>query len=191
MASAAVREEKHPHVRGEDTDSGQADTCKTETPPRAWGRHFCTEGQYCDIGNTPTCVGKTPPLDEPEREHQKHPHVRGEDEHMLTSSDSVMETPPRAWGRHHEKTPDRKNYRNTPTCVGKTEYEYPWLPQLWKHPHVRGEDPTNLYGTKIIVETPPRAWGRRNSALRQVQGGRNTPTCVGKTTHSHNEGQET
>ena len=52
--------------------------------------------------------------------HKKHPHVRGED--IKTDADLAeeAETPPRAWGRHHETHPENVHSGNTPTCVGKT-----------------------------------------------------------------------
>ena len=35
--------------------------------------------------------------------------------------------------------------RNTPTCVGKT-YRMGWVhEEIWKHPHVRGEDTERLF----------------------------------------------
>ena len=70
---------------------------------------------------------------------------------------------------------------NTPTCVGKTQLLT--LPELIirKHPHVRGEDYSQLEHRAERTETPPRAWGRLN-LLAQCGGSlRNTPTCVGKT----------
>ena len=50
--------------------------------------------------------------------------------------------------------------RNTPTCVGKT-YRMGWVhEEIWKHPHVRGEDPVGEQEKNNVWETPPRAWGR-------------------------------
>jgi len=50
-----------------------------------------------------------------------------------------------------------------------------------KHPHGRGEDLKEYGSTNKLIETPPRAWGRRiKPNLRRCQV-RNTPTGVGKT----------
>ena len=50
-----------------------------------------------------------------------------------------------------------------------------------KHPHGRGEDFASLARHILISETPPRAWGRHNTAKRRHFRNRNTPTGVGKT----------
>ena len=70
---------------------------------------------------------------------------------------------------------------NTPTCVGKTAAFACAAVWAEKHPHVRGEDMSEIDEMVCVLETPPRAWGRRrsNDAAERCQG--NTPTCVGKT----------
>ena len=52
-------EGKHPHVHGEDYNSGPLKAQIPETPPRAWGR--LPDEADIDVpgGNTPTCMGKT------------------------------------------------------------------------------------------------------------------------------------
>ena len=71
--------------------------------------------------------------------------------------------------------------RNTPTCVGKTNF-YPVVRLFWrKHPHVRGEDETPGRFHVPRSETPPRAWGRPLGKSSCGSSKRNTPTCVGKT----------
>ena len=50
-----------------------------------------------------------------------------------------------------------------------------------KHPHVRGEDPRQYTIIGRDLETPPRAWGRQDRAVKRDEIRRNTPTCVGKT----------
>ena len=95
-----AREEKHPHVRGEDSPKMKMQAIKGETPPRAWGRPEVTTEDISGVGNTPTCVGKTPTKRVYPNEEQKHPHVRGEDARFKDSYAAELETPPRAWGRH-------------------------------------------------------------------------------------------
>ena len=73
------REEKHPHVRGEDDDALFFIGDVVETPPRAWGRPVRRLRDDFNIRNTPTCVGKTPSLLKAVGKGTKHPHVRGED----------------------------------------------------------------------------------------------------------------
>ena len=71
--------------------------------------------------------------------------------------------------------------RNTPTCVGKTAAQKAISESRKKHPHVRGEDPLTIHRIGDGPETPPRAWGRHTIPRGPRTSGRNTPTCVGKT----------
>ena len=75
--------------------------------------------------------------------------------------ETVLATPPRAWGRLSTLCHPGRGQGNTPTSVGKTV-------------------PAGLDGDDAM-ETPPRAWGRprQQVAFSHVLG--NTPTSVGKT----------
>ena len=112
---------------------------------------------------------------------QKHPHVRGEDRPALREGTAAVETPPRAWGRPPISSSLHPSVRNTPTCVGKTNLRHFLQRDCQKHPHVRGEDGVSSARRRTCLETPPRAWGRRHVKECGGAGGRNTPTCVGKT----------
>ena len=162
-----------------------------EAPPRTWERRTACHhtaarrhraGQSCHRhGNTPTCVGKTQRICQYRRQRGKHPHVRGEDFLPAVTSYCAWETPPRAWGRLLVPAPIMASVRNTPTCVGKTEFELHGENLRWKHPHVRGEDCPCSPAAPAPAETPPRAWGRQGLRVLRESSSRNTPTCVGKT----------
>ncbi len=96
------------------------------------------------MGNTPTCVGKTNLGLLAATYAQKHPHVRGEDAAIAAIVNAILETPPRAWGRRIVITKQSNRTRNTPTCVGKTNYRAYYNSLTQKHPHVRGEDLRSL-----------------------------------------------
>ena len=66
-------------------------------------------------------------------------------------------------------------------CVGKTFCVYHRANQLWKHPHVCGEDTCWRIRRTGAAETPPRAWGRLSRLRGNLVFHGNTPTCVGKT----------
>jgi len=156
-----VQIEKHPHGRGEDALSLYTSSDDGETPPRAWGRLKGISGLFAFDRNTPTGVGKTiygerPPLDD-----WKHPHGRGEDLSLISLLEGREETPPRAWGRRglHEIMINKPG--NTPTGVGKTAAGAEGAVGAGKHPHGRGEDGISRNASGRLVETPPRAWGRR------------------------------
>ena len=84
-------------------------------------------------------------------------------------------------------------YRNTSTCVEKTELLKIIGKDTEKHLHVRGEDCIISHNNgedwlcasflSVLIETPPRAW--RRPELRSVScfmyG--NTSTCVEKTSN--------
>ena len=152
-----------------------------ETPPRAWGKldvHGYGGGY---VGNTPTCVGKTLFDTPPAYGVRKHPHVRGENEDADLQPEEGLETPPRAWGKPRRSKLDGGMRRNTPTCVGKTSAPA-W--RGWKrrkHPHVRGENFFAASMTSLLLETPPRAWGKLTVEPAPHHPAGNTPTCVGKT----------
>ena len=119
---------KHPHVRGEDGLGRQSQTCRAETPPRAWGRRRYSAQQHPFARNTPTCVGKTKTSKRGPSALKKHPHVRGEDDSIPLPPPPVEETPPRAWGRPVSDCSPLARLRNTPTCVGKTHSGRPLWP---------------------------------------------------------------
>ena len=173
--------EKHPHVRGEDGSPQDDIVGVLETPPRAWGRQSCGHHNGDRHRNTPTCVGKTLPCTNGSELSRKHPHVRGEDAKRGDGRWTVKETPPRAWGRPGLGGETVKQWRNTPTCVGKTDERVRRYRADEKHPHVRGEDLSLFLSGRGTSETPPRAWGRLTPIPVLEKTGRNTPTCVGKT----------
>ena len=133
-------------------------------------------------GNTPTCVGKTTLPRGHGKGTQKHPHVRGEDLFQMSREAARIETPPRAWGRLAAPGTHNAKDGNTPTCVGKTDLKSMTPNDIWKHPHVRGEDRGCVRTWRRDTETPPRAWGRPCPRTASGTRPRNTPTCVGKTT---------
>ena len=154
-------------MRGEDQELSFGCPCGSETPPRAWGRRSSTYRGAIPYGNTPTCVGKT---------------------RIRTGRASETETPPRAWGRpEHDQYGDVSG-RNTPTCVGKTPRPWSSSDARRKHPHVRGEDSISPELPSVLLETPPRAWGRHRPGSDALQCRGNTPTCVGKTSSLNGRG---
>jgi len=106
-------------------------------------------------------VGKTKSKDQRTLSKGKHPHGRGEDPGTLGAFQDELETPPRAWGRRglHEIMINKPG--NTPTGVGKTAAGAEGAVGAGKHPHGRGEDGISRNASGRLVETPPRAWGRR------------------------------
>ena len=115
--------QKHPHGRGEDYTPFFDPAHKSETPPRAWGRQLMAPVTASRCRNTPTGVGKTAENLGYRQCREKHPHGRGEDRLPVWLRLSILETPPRAWGRLQfisAISAISATIRNTPTGVGKT-----------------------------------------------------------------------
>ena len=176
------RRRKHPHERGEDITNLVEKPREWETPPRAWGRPGSLSSFVTKPGNTPTSVGKTDSCATSCRPHEKHPHERGEDLRRNEAAIAAVETPPRAWGRPPGVCAADAGAGNTPTSVGKTECHCKKLTRIQKHPHERGEDVWCRVRMIWLLETPPRAWGRRPGKRVPCSPEGNTPTSVGKTT---------
>lgn len=117
-------------------------------------------GRLYGLKIAPTCVGKTGNKRQDGCTNWKHPHMRGEDSCMSSKAESVMETPPHAWGRRVRTSYRGNCVRNTPTCVGKTLWGIGASCFSQKHPHMRGEDVNRSTLLAIRTETPPHAWGR-------------------------------
>jgi len=110
-----------------------------------------------------------------------HPHERGEDSETLASIAGPAGSPPRAWGRPQRGRREQFYRRFTPTSVGKTYRRALAASVSSVHPHERGEDSRGCPKAKWARGSPPRAWGRLNSALIPTRNRRFTPTSVGKT----------
>jgi len=90
-----------------------------------------------------------------------HPHVRGENETVVSCWQGRCGSPPRAWGKRVDNDNPRNIVRFTPTCVGKTK--------------------VSTVAEVIQLGSPPRAWGKRSQTWSELYDRRLTPTCVGKT----------
>ncbi len=160
---------KHPHGRGEDGRALPGAGESGETPPRAWGRPEGKAALFVAGRNTPTGVGKTKLGIAATRFVRKHPHGRGEDKGGNPYSMSRPETPPRAWGRRKLSPVSVTLRGNTPTGVGKTPSSESASFLRQKHPHGRGEDELPLDPQAFLKETPPRAWGRQQHIVKELQ----------------------
>ena len=171
-------------MRGEDWTTTLKQEAGLETPPHAWGRRVLVHLSVEKAGNTPTCVGKTDCHNHSDHRVEKHPHMRGEDNSIQGQKVPAIETPPHAWGRLDRTPASQCSPRNTPTCVGKTSGFWILAFVYRKHPHMRGEDMASGCTKDEVAETPPHAWGRRRKQNAPHKRHGNTPTCVGKTTHT-------
>ena len=173
--------QKHPHARGEDYIRNSQVRLHIETPPRTWGRRWGRRHGHLQDGNTPTHVGKTVRGASAPSMARKHPHARGEDYIWNSQVRLYIETPPRTWGRQSSRISGNAERRNTPTHVGKTKSKKVKKSHKRKHPHARGEDYLSVCTVLLMLETPPRTWGRLLYRTSRTKAARNTPTHVGKT----------
>ena len=196
----------HPHVRGDRPRAGPATTRQRTVHPHVRGDrlalaahhhrrsavHPHVRGDDAVVGHvrspavrfTPTCVGTTQRrvagvirLGSPPRAWgQTHSaHVR------CAVSDG---SPPRAWGRPCARRPSVcSRHRFTPTCVGTTVRVAWHLAVDPVHPHVRGDDYGERYGTDAVTRFTPTCVGTTDRRSRAATSPcRFTPTCVGTTT---------
>ena len=117
---ACARPWKHPHLRGENEGDRRCVKSSRETSPPAWGKLCGFRRARLHPGNIPTCVGKTQADDATASRPQKHPHLRGENQHTNAFPTGEVETSPPAWGKPEVDGIVLTDYGNIPTCVGKT-----------------------------------------------------------------------
>ena len=164
-------------MRGENTSIAAAIAVCNNTPPHAWGKHLrrpysCRRRRY-----TPTCVGKTGLEQRHKNSNKVHPHVRGENSHLMRENKLQYGTPPRAWGKLPLKIGVKAKLRYTPTCVGKTMYsDAERIPNIWYTPRAWG----NLIAGGKIKRARYTVRGKTSKRPPQNHRYRYTP-CVGKT----------
>jgi len=151
------------------------------TPPHAWGKLLCSAAGLPMPRYTPTCVGKTHLTAHCNPPETVHPHMRGENGLGALRVARFVGTPPHAWGKRFMKGLEMKPLRYTPTCVGKTHYQFLHCRRRQVHPHMRGENFVFSGCGRAFPGTPPHAWGKLRSKRISVRYLRYTPTCVGKT----------
>jgi len=108
-----------------------------------------------------------------------HPRVRGDDRAVVARPVCEVGSPPRAWGRCPCREVAARVARFTPACVGtiRTLEHGGFL--LPVHPRVRGDDSVPSEFVSPTCGSPPRAWGRLETADAIREHRRFTPACVG------------
>ena len=110
-----------------------------------------------------------------------HPHVCGE--HLRVSIIRLASpgSSPRVWGapgfaHFHERV-----LRLIPTCVGSTIQSLCAQSTISAHPHVCGEHLKSPLDDLSQTGSSPRVWGAHAHPVREGEGVRLIPTCVGST----------
>ncbi len=132
--------------------------------------------------NTPAYAGKTSGGVTSGYRFQKHPRLRGEDEHFDTPRAPLQETPPLTRGRRQGGESLREALGNTPAYAGKTGRGVTLPLQAGKHPRLRGEDSVPRRVSEAGPETPPLTRGRQENPDDSTDYLGNTPAYAGKTT---------
>ncbi len=116
----ASSSEKHPRIRGENRDNACRDAGYRETSPHTRGKHSFFFRQALVERNIPAYAGKT--HDEHARfsSDQKHPRIRGENNHRSRRIRSRLETSPHTRGKLPKLKSTDANRRNIPAYAGKT-----------------------------------------------------------------------
>ena len=181
VTSATSASQVHPHVCGDDYNSGIHEKGRSGSPPRVWGRPLVGRRFRGRCRFTPTCVGTT---DQPRRARASstvHPHVCGDDCNLNEWWRLSAGSPPRVWGRQPTMALAAFLSWFTPTCVGTTVRPPCSANRSTVHPHVCGDDLSAPARVRVQPGSPPRVWGRRAAGHPRVRPRRFTPTCVGTT----------
>ncbi|MGC0319061.1 hypothetical protein QBC98_007585 [Kitasatospora acidiphila] len=117
---AYAKHTEHPHVGGEDHVPSWRSSKVIGTPPRRWGGLQHPFGDRRPVRNTPTSVGRTSGAGRSRPSAAEHPHVGGEDAHLLAHRCPSGGTPPRRWGGRARLLHHGPAVGNTPTSVGRT-----------------------------------------------------------------------
>ena len=134
---------------------------RTGSPPRAWGQQKRRIAARRAARFTPTGVGTTACPRRSVSVFSVHPHGRGDNLRLALDRAQSQGSPPRAWGQHTLCKCEGWSPRFTPTGVGTTEFEgHPCL-QYPVHPHGRGDNRGADNNNRVIIGSPPRAWGQR------------------------------
>ena len=176
-----TRRRKHPRLRGEDSGLTRTNIRSEETPPLTRGRRDESRVDDRVPGNTPAYAGKTSGGVTSGYRFQKHPRLRGEDEHFDTPRAPLQETPPLTRGRRQGGESLREALGNTPAYAGKTGRGVTLPLQAGKHPRLRGEDSVPRRVSEAGPETPPLTRGRLPCNGYRLGHHGNTPAYAGKT----------
>ena len=149
--------------------------------PRAWGLPPGSRSPRSASRAIPTCVGTTPGGGAPGARRAGHPHVRGDYTDIRTVATPSTGPSPRAWGLRSRFSPQLRQMRAIPTCVGTTTRVANGAPTTPGHPHVRGDYMASARRCPTGAGPSPRAWGLRSRGDDQGGLSRAIPTCVGTT----------
>ncbi len=89
----------HPHVRGDNVELPWMMKKPPGSPPRAWGQCIESLLHYDHHWFTPTCVGTMNTRRPCQQKPSVHPHVRGDNNELITEPQAMHGSPPRAWGQ--------------------------------------------------------------------------------------------
>ena len=139
---AAPHKRNTPAYAGKTASTSAVPAAPMETPPLTRGRHLLGRLGRGVQGNTPAYAGKTDLKSVTERLEGKHPRLRGEDRTASPILLRTPETPPLTRGRQAGVHFEPFFVGNTPAYAGKTPRTRREPKGTWKHPRLRGEDPS-------------------------------------------------
>ena len=146
----------HPHRCGEISVSDLTATTSLGSPPQVWGNRWQSFAQYQCAWFTPTGVGKSGVQGIKFELQWVHPHRCGEINAGILLPDAIVGSPPQVWGNLMKPKQRIKQWRFTPTGVGKSSKPTPTSRHLLVHPHRCGEIRRSR---AIAAGSPPQVWG--------------------------------
>jgi len=177
--SAATNRAVHPHGRGDNASGTVRDALQRGSPPRAWGQSLLGVWVTHPTRFTPTGVGTISPRMPHQSSISVHPHGRGDNRGRKEVLQIERGSPPRAWGQCRVLRSVSMRRWFTPTGVGTIYASAPVRSPRAVHPHGRGDNLMRKVDVRMLLGSPPRAWGQLIRLLRRLLRRRFTPTGVG------------
>ena len=129
---------------------------------------------------TPACAGKSTDGYGHGQEAGDHPRVCGEKDEVKEYASFPEGSPPRVRGKVRARYPSVLYDRITPACAGKSAANNSYGFRIRDHPRVCGEKSWQVTRPATLLGSPPRVRGKVHDVQKEINHGRITPACAGK-----------
>ncbi len=131
---------EHPRVCGADGNYACPVTSGNGAPPRVRGGPLDAQSRTAESRSTPACAGRTRPCWRWRAPSREHPRVCGADCPSGPGRRGCAGAPPRVRGGPRRDWLERRRWRSTPACAGRTSRAPVPRSPASEHPRVCGAD---------------------------------------------------
>ncbi len=168
-----------PHPRGDGPARRAATSCRTASPPPAWGWTRLSVDDPHGGHVSPTRVGMDPSPASVAADCTGLPHPRGDGPMTRAAKRTWQGSPPPAWGWTLMQRSTVDDIRVSPTRVGMDPCRAAVSRWCYCLPHPRGDGPRPSPSRKAVSSSPPPAWGWTRTSDRGGGHQSVSPTRVG------------